>query len=736
MRFASVVPLAPAATLAAPPLPACVLPLALAVALVAPLPLAGPAVAASAPAFRVPIPQVRTLPNGLQVAVFPNPRLPIVQMQLLVPAGTAEEPADQPGVANAAVQLLRQGTTSRTGAQFAADVDRLGGNISANSSRDFSTVSGAFLSADFDAGLELLADAVVNPIFPESEIERFKAQTRDVFGQMRQSPGALAEEHLWALALAGHPYARPLLGTQEFVEQLARDHLRAFHRDHYRPDRAVLAIAGDVTPERAFAAAEERFGGWAGHAVATSAVPAPPRLAGLRIRIVDRPGQSQTEVRLGLPVPPRASPDQLPLQIANYLLGGGGFSSRLTQAMRVDDGLSYDARSALVTLRDGGVLALSALTRGDSVAIVVGRMRAELQRMVEHPPEEAEVARARRSFQGVFPLQFETLGALIAQWMAAVSYGLPADYLESYRERVGAVTAEQVAAAARRWLSADRLAIVAVGPAAELKPRLEPLGPVEVLASGLPAVAVDTARAGPPTADQVRRGRELVAQALAAHGGAARLRRVKDSTVNGDMTIRMQGREVSGQLEQVRKEPWKMKYATHFLAFDTQQILNGRRAWSRFSGDSVRVSEMDSLSTEALRTGFSSDVVHVLLAAAEVGAAVAARGTDLVDGHETDVVEVVAPGRETRRLHLDAATHRLVALDQSEDPVGHGLAVRRIYRDHRTVNGVLWPFHEERMLGGVRVMTLLVRSVTVDSGVDDALFQRPPDSAKATAPRR
>ena len=693
---------------------------------------------ADLPAFRAPAPVVRTLPNGLRIAVFQDRRLPFVQMQMLLPAGTAQEAAATPGAAAFTAQLLRAGTTSRTAAGFAADVDYLGGSLVGTAARDYSTVSGTFLAADFAAGLELLGDAIVNPVFPPEEVDRLRFQSAGLLLQARQDPAALAEDRLWALAFEGHPYGRNPLGTLESLARVDREAVRAFHRDFYRPDRAVLAIAGDVDPERAFAVANDRFGNWTGRAAAPPRAPAPAPPAAMRIRLVDRPGQAQSEVRIGLVCPPRTDPDALPLQVANYILGGGGISSRLSQSLRVDGGLSYDVRSNYTILRDAGLISLGTVARNDSVAILVTRMRDELARLRTQPPGEAEVTAAQRYFENSYPLQFQTLGALVAQWMGADFYGLTSAWLDHYVESVGAVTVAQVAAVASRWLDPSRMVVVVVGPAAELKGRLEALGQVEVVGAEHGAVAASPTVRTQASPEQKKRGRELLTRALVAHGGLERLRRVTDTTLDGDMVLQLGGNEFPVKVRQLRKEPFRLRFSTRVGSVENGQILDGVRGWLYASGgDSLQLAEADSLGIETLRAVFRSDVVHTLLAAADPAAEVAWLGPGRADGRDADLLEVTAavPPRggpaEQRLLYLDAGDHRLIAEDAGDARIKASAgAVHRVYRDYRTVAGVLWPFYEVRMRGGTKVMTLSVQSLTVNTGVSDRMFEPPTRGAK------
>jgi zinc protease len=692
-----------------------------------------PAPAAELPAFRPPAPVTRTLPNGLRVAVFQDHRLPLVQMRLLLPAGVAQESQEAAGVASATVQLLRAGTSSRTAAGFAADVDLLGGSIIGSATRDYSSVSGTFLSADFEAGLELLADAVVNPVFPPEEVESFRAQSADVLLQTRRDPATLAEDRLWALAFGGHPYGRNPLGTIESLGGLDRDAIREFHRDFYRPDRAILAIAGDVDPERAFAIANDRFGSWAGRTATPPRAPAPAPPPAMRIQLVDRPGETQSEVRIGFVCPPRTDPDALPLQVANYVLGGGGFSSRLARTLRANGGSAAGVRTSYTILREAGLIGLATVARNDSVAILVARMRDELARLIAQPPSEAEVAAAQRYFENSYPLQFQTPAALITQWLGAEFYGLTSAWLDRYLERVAAVTAGQVAGAASRWLDPAHWVVVVVGPAASLKGQLESLGPVEVVGTGSEVAAAAPVVAAPASPEQEKRGRELLAQALVAHGGVERLRRVKDSSLEGDMILQLGGQDLSLQVREIRKEPDRMRYSTRMATMETGQILNGPRGWLYGGdGDSLRVVEVDSLGIVMLREVFRSDIVHLLLAAAQPTAEVAWLGPGRADGRAADLLEVTtaAPAaggaREQRLLYLDARDHRLIAEDLGDARTrASAEAARRFYRDYRTVAGVSWPFHEERLLGGAKAMTISVRSLTINTGVSDLLFERP-----------
>ena len=668
-------------------------------------------------------PVVETIETGLRVATFPDPRLAIVQIQILIPAGLATETAERSGIANLTAQALRAGSTSRSASSLDADLDRLGGGLNVTVGRDFVTVSGAFLARDLDEGLELVADAVTHPIFPEAEFDQFKTRAVNGLLQAQQNPAATAEELLWSQAFGDQPYGRPLLGTLESLPRLTADEIRAFYREHYRPDRAVLAIAGDVTPGQALAAAREWFGAWSGRAAPGSPALTAPAPRGPGILVLDRPDLERAEIRLGSPAAPRDAPDYLALALANHCLGGASWSW-LAQR-RTPRGAAQEARSTLTPLRGTGLFMLAASAAPESVGAAVARLRESLAQFLGMPLSEDEIGRARQYFQGALPLQLETLYARTSQWLATDFYGLPADFFERYDARIGAVSAAEAAAAARHWLDPARLSVVIVGPAGRIKPGLERLGPVEVR---VPPAALAGRQGGgdeaAPSPEQERRGAELFGQALAAHGGTERLKSIKDSSIEGDLVLLQGSNQISGVLRQVRKDSYKMVFSTQFQNFETRQTLNGPTAWSRAGADSTQIVDADSTQIAGLRSGYDSDPIHLLLAGVREGAHTTYEGSARLLGRPVEVVRLDAPGMARRRYYFDAENHRMLAIEEVARSLVGGVS-RRLFSDFKTADGVLWPMIEERQVGGTRVMLLTLRSVALNRGVPDAVFERP-----------
>jgi predicted Zn-dependent peptidase len=685
--------------------------------------------AASAPTL------VRRLENGLQVAVFRDARLPVVQVQVVVPAGTRDEGPLEAGAARLTALLLTRGTSSRPAVEYASEVERLGGSVAGHATADYAGLGGAFRAADLARGLELIADAAINPIFDEVEVRGAQREILRALVESRGHLGLVAGEHLWARAWQGHPYAVPELATPEMVAALTRERILGFHRARYRPDRALLGIAGDVDPERALALAQEHFGSWGGRVRGEVAArpPAPPAASG--ILLVDAPGSAEAEIRIGLVVPGRAHDDAAALGVVNDLLGGAPGSRLAPGSERV-----LRAYSTLQLYEDGGLLALGTVAENDSVPAAVERLRSELARLGSAPPTEAEVERARRVLARSFPIQNEPLGARTLLWLVGELLGLGPDYPERHRRRLEAVSPADVRGAVGRWLAPARsLVVVVVGAAGELRAGLEELGPVEEVAiQSAPVAAAVTAtmRTDEPDAAALERGRRLVGKLLAAHGGLARLKGIRDSRVEGEVTLHSGGQSVTGRQVELRREPGGLRIENLFPELASVQGLEGDQAWTRVAAgerDSVQVEDAETVA--GLKHAFAGDLPHLLLAAADPRSRVAHRGRDESES-SLEVIEVVDSAGVRRVLLVDAARHRLVAAEENQGSVLRGPVLRRRFGDFREVKGILWPHSEERFLNGVRTMTIAVARVDLNAGVGPEAFRKPGDSAATRRPRR
>jgi zinc protease len=675
---------------------------------------------AAPPRFQPPRPIETTLDNGLRVVVFEDARLPIVQVQVLVPAGVTAERENESGLAHFTGQMLKRGTPERDAARFSNDMAALGAELVATTNRDFVTIGAGFLKEDFEKGMGLVADVVVRPLFSNEEIGRAHFDVARTLIDLHLNIVSTAEEQIWPLVLGFHPYGRPPAGTVATVLQINRDQLVEFHQRHYRPRGSVLAVAGDVRAADVFEAARVVFGEWSGAAVSIPSIVLSETTVRPRIRIVDLATDARTELRLATPAPERGSASYLPFAIANRAFSEipGARLQRDARGSGIVGGLS----SSQASLRDGGLWIVRAVARTDSAGAAIAALRRVVEEFQSNPPGPDEVEAAQRLHRAAHPMEFSTLARMLGAWSEADAYGLGQEILSGEALGLDSLDAGAVAAALRRYADPARLNILAVGPAERLRPQLEALGEVEVVRlQGLP----DTPWASRENAaEDVARGTAIVDAAAGALGGRAKIREIKDSTVNADVTYVEQGREVSGRMRLLRKDPLMFREEVDTFVFRNEHVLNGAYGWL-YDSRNEDIVPADSVHLATLRSSFLSDVPHLMRQAMDDSATAIYRGQEQVNGRVADVVEVQLRG-QARQIWLlfDATTHMLVASDVRGGVPPQVLA-RRTYSDYRDVGGVKLPYVEERHVQNIRIMRIEAFEVAINSGLANSAFGIP-----------
>jgi zinc protease len=442
------------------------------------LALAGPAAGGE---LRLPPVTRVTLENGLRLVVAEQREVPLVEMQLLIGAGAAQDPPGDEGVAALTARALARGAGGRSAVELAREVESLGGEIAAASGTDATIVTAEFLAEDFARGLGLLRDVVVQPTFARDEVRRAREEQVAAILAGLERPAAVAERCFAAFLYGPHPYGRPVDGRIPTVRELGRGDVRDFYDRWYHPGNAILVLVGAVAPDAAVAAAGEAFGAWTGRPEAVPRRAAPPVPVGARrVLLVDKPDATQAQLRFGDVAIARSHPDYLVATIANTILGGG-FTSRLVEELRIKRSLTYGAWSMFVARLTGGDFRVSTFTKSPTT---VETLRLALEVTGEFratPPDARALEKAKAYLRGQFPLRLESPDALAARLAELEFHGLPEDELTTYQARVAAVDAAEVAAVAARAMPApERVAIVVVGRAGEVRaPLEEAFGPVE-----------------------------------------------------------------------------------------------------------------------------------------------------------------------------------------------------------------------------------------------------------------
>jgi zinc protease len=454
------------------------------------MPPAGPA-----PAYDFPDIQRVTLGNGLPVSLVERPGRGLATVQLVVGAGSMVDPAPRAGTASLVAAMLPEGTRRRTASQIAEEMTFLAANLGSGAGRDAAFVTLNTLGRNLVPALEIFADVVTDPAFPDAEWTRVRDQRLVSLLQTLDQPTALATQQFETRVYGSeHPYGRPTQGTPQSVRALGTAQLREFYGSFYRPNNAHLIVVGDFRTAELLPRLEAAFAGWRSAPVPQARAAADPApQAATRVFLVDKPGAAQSEIRIGHVGVPRQHRDFFPLLVMNSLLGGQ-FSSRINLNLREDKGYTYGARSAFQTGRLAGPFVASA---GVQTAVTKESV-VEFMRELEgirgpRPVTEEEVEFAKVSIIRREPLTLETNAQIAGRIQDLVVYDLPLDYFDEYNPRVAAVTRADVERVAREYLQPERFAIVVVGDRSKIEPGLRQLGyPVEVVATETPAPQVGT----------------------------------------------------------------------------------------------------------------------------------------------------------------------------------------------------------------------------------------------------
>lgn len=501
-----------------------------------------PITAAQFPPF-----QETTLKNGLRLVVVENRKLPTLSAELAFPAGSVHDAATKAGTAEAVALLLTKGAGARSADAFAAAVEGVGGAISASADPDFLTVHASFLSADAAFGLGLVADAVMRPAFAEDEVELARTQTLSSLQLEQSQPAVVASRFLLQRLYGSHPYGRR--ATRATVQNITRGDLVAFQQLHLQPLGALLVLAGDISLARAKSLVEASFAGWTGAAPAGPSFATVPERTAKEILLVHRPGSVQSNVLVGNLTWGPADDRAYAARIANQVLGAGP-SSRLFLLLREQRGWTYGANSAFTRFKGTGYFEASTEVRTAVTDSALVELLHQLRRIGTEPVAAREFNDAKAAVTGRFPLQIETAAQVASQVAQARLLGLRSNYVQTFRQRLAAVTAAQARAAANAGITPDAALIVVVGDGATLYQRLSAIAPVQmVTVDGEPLTLAD-----------------LAMKTVALNPGALAAR-------SDSFAVLLQGRSIGAQVGRLEKvaDGWKYSETTAIPMFGMQQ---------------------------------------------------------------------------------------------------------------------------------------------------------------------
>lgn len=431
------------------------------------------------PSLTLPAIQHLKLSNGLRVVLMEKHQVPLVQVNLLVNAGTAMDPAGQRGLASMTAAMMQEGAGNRDALAFADAVDFLGANISVSAGMHTTTLSLFTPLSKLDSALTLLADAAVRPRFPAEELERNRIERLTMLLQWHDEPRVVGAT-LFSNVLFGrdHPYGPPTMGNESSIRGFGVADLKKFHTTHFHPGNATLIVVGDVTAKSILPKLNALFGKWKAGKTARSSWPPAKQVEARKLYLVDKPGAAQSVIRIGRIGVTRTTEDYYPIVVMNTILGGS-FTSRLNSNLREEHGYSYGAGSRFTFLPLPG----SFLASSDVQTDVTDKALTEFMKELTNIPNitDDELTRAKNYVALSYPSDFQSVGDIAGRLADLVIYNLPDSYFNNYTKNILAVTKDDVVRVAKKYVDPDKIAIIVVGDMSKVEAGIRALnlGPVE-----------------------------------------------------------------------------------------------------------------------------------------------------------------------------------------------------------------------------------------------------------------
>ncbi len=403
----------------------------------------------------------KVLDNGLKLMVVERHNLPLVKVTIGIGSGSVIEPEEKAGLANLTASLLKSGTKSRTAEEIDEAIDFVGGSIGASGGTDYSTVTLSILKKDIDLGFELLSDVIMNPLFPEEELTKKVKRIKGGLKQSEDNPGFVASKAFKKEVFGSHPYGRLTKGSEETLDLITREDVVNFHSSYYLPNNSVMSVVGDITADEVSALINKYFSKWASKKFELPLLPEPDEKRERKTVIVDKE-LTQANIILGHIGVSREHPDYYKVSVMDYILGRGGFASRLMLNIREEKGLAYSIYSVFSANKESGSFRVSLQTKNESANTAIEEIIKEMKRISTEPVTDMELSDAKSFLTGSFPMRVESSSRIASFLVAVEYYGLGVDYIDNYPSYINSITKEDVLYAAQKYLDPENFVLVVV----------------------------------------------------------------------------------------------------------------------------------------------------------------------------------------------------------------------------------------------------------------------------------
>lgn len=657
-----------------------------------------------APEFKMGEYKTFTLDNGLKVIVVENHKVPRVSFQLTVDVDPILE-KEATGYVSMAGNLMRSGTTTKSKVEIDEAIDFIGADLYTYQNG----IYGLSLTKHKEEFLSIFSDVVLNPSFPEEEVEKTKKQSISGLVSSKTNPEFIANRVGQKLRNGNHPYGE--IQTEETINNITRNHLVNYYNTFYKPNVSYLVIVGDISLKQAKKDAEKYFGSWPKGEVENFEYQFPNKNVGTRVALVHKESAVQSYINITYPISLKiADKNSIPAVIANDILGSGAFSARLISNLREDKGYTYGAYSDLTRDELVGSFSAYAQVGTDVTDDAVNQFIIEMNRMKNEVVDDETLDLFKTIRTGSLARSLEKPRNIARFALNTMKYSLPADYYQKYFENIAAVTKEQIQAVSKQFIDPEQAIIVVVGDKEKL---LEPLkkysanGKVELYDIYGNPVKEEAKVAIPEgvTAETI------IDKYIEAVGGKENLENIQDVTIEASTS--MNGMEIKQKIYKKAPNKYSMIMSMNGNVM-MQQSFNGERGVMKgFQGEQEIVGvELEDLKVDA--------ALNVELKYAELGVKLTLEAIEKVDGKNAYKVKVENPSGKTVHDYFDVESGlRVQTKETIVAPQGEFIQLQA-YKDYKEINGVLYPFTIS--VSGVQNMELKVESVEINTDLADDLF--------------
>jgi zinc protease len=685
---------------------------------------------APVPPAKLELPKVErfSLPNGLAVMVIPDQHLPLVSMQLAIRAGRGDEPKARLGVAEFTANMLVKGTKKNDAAQLAKKVDFVGGTLGADASFEATLLTCNVMVKDISTCLTLLPELVTQPAFAKNEIEEMRQMLLQGVAGRAEDPTQLASAHLQNL-LWGDEHVRGWVPDIAAIQAIQRADLVAWHKQWFSPSNAFIVVAGAVDPAKLKTDLTKAFAGWKKTAVPPHPTYKMPSLSGTKIRLVDKPGLTQSQIRIGQFGIRHDDPRFFDTLVWNFALGGNDLDSRLMRAARAVNSRTAATSSFDRNLDRGSFVAATFAKNADTVAMIK-LLQAEIAKMAKEGPSDTEVADAVSNLAGSYALKFQSAADVASALLAAELHGFGDEYLANYALAVGQVDQRSAKDAAAELLDPTNYVIVVVGDAREVEPQMKKAGWRYTKVTSNDPIGGVAEPVGSTDAAAIAAATKLLDEALATKGGKKKLEAIKTMVLSVKGETSMQGQTVPIEMTRTLVMPDKTRVDISIAGGQAvfQVGIDGKVGWQKGPDQDGNVQTVDIPESElgSVEADRWRDPELILLRHLEKGATVAPLPDVDIDKRTHAVIRLTnAAGTLAVDLYIDKETKLLGRMSYKDQ----GVVLTDDFGDYKEIKGIKVA-HQRASRGGSRSSVYEITSVEFDGKVDSAVFKKPAEGSK------